>query len=194
MRTRRSNQRLVRLALGLWLGLGFVVSACAKEAPLEAQCPQVPEGLPITEAEMAYLGALRAHHQAADLYESRGDLARAQDELTQALGLARPSGTAGEDAYLDAAGRAASLFTKRGQAEAALELLRRVEPAATRDSFYLGALKMAEGEAHEARSTQLRAQGAQDSAQEADLRALDAYEASQAINGRVLERLSGRQP
>lgn len=176
---------LLLLALGL--------SACAKEVTLESQCPQIPEGLPITEEELAYLGALRAHHQAADLLETKGDLAAAQGELDQALALSRPAGAPSEEAYLDAAGRAVILRTRRGLPEEALALARQAATVASRDSFYLGALKMAEGEAHEAKGAALRAQGDPAAALAADERALDAYEASQAINGRVLERLT-REP
>ena len=167
--------------------------ACNRQEDAKLSCPDVPEGLPISEAELSYLALLRAHHKAADLKEQLKDLEGASQEMAQALLVKRPEGSPSEEAYLDVVGRGAVLLLRLDKPEEALNL---VQSAAsiTRDSFYLGALKMTEGEVYE--SLAKKKEAAQDNAgaEAQNRKALDAYEASQLINGRVLDKLQPPTP
>src|SRR5690606_33583603 len=113
---KRSPFRWFLLLLLLLCGL---LSCAQQGAPSGLECPEIPEGLPVTEAELAYLAALRAHHRAADILESQGALDKSFTEMEEALALPRPEGTAAEEAFLDVAGRAAMLLIRQGLAEKA---------------------------------------------------------------------------
>src|SRR5262245_48264353 len=161
--------------LALTFALGLAACAPGREAP-NAGCPEAPSGLPVTEEELTYLAMLRAHHRAADLWEDRGDLEKASQEMDEALAVERPKGMPSEEAYLDAAARGTRLLLRRQRPDDALALAKKAEKTTTGDSFYLADLKMAEGEAYEAKSAALRAAGSTDDALQEDSQALDAYE------------------
>jgi tetratricopeptide (TPR) repeat protein len=167
---------------------GVLCLACGRQEDTKISCPDVPEGLPISEAELSYLALLRAHHKAADLKEQLKDLAGASQEMTQALSVRRPTGDPSEEAYLDVVSRAAMLLLHQEKTDEALTTVQRAA-GITRDSFYLGALKMTEGEVYENLAKKKLAEADVAGMEAFNRKALDAYEASQSINGRVLDRL-----
>jgi tetratricopeptide (TPR) repeat protein len=177
-----SNRCIIALFVAL------LCLACNRQEDTKRSCPNVPEGLPISEAELSYLALLRAHHKAADIKEQLNDLEGASQEMAQALRVTRPTGSPSEEAYLDLVSRAAVLLLRLNKPEEALAL---VQSAAniTRDSFYLGALKMTEGEIYEGLAKKREAAQDNPGAEAYNRKALDAYEASQSINGRVLNKL-----
>lgn len=176
--------------VGLFAAL--LLSSCqSAEAPTTG-CPQIPPGLAVSEAELSYLALLRAHHHAADIQEQLGNTNAASLEMKEALSAPRPKGAPSEEAYLDVAGRAATLLLKQDKPEEALPIIEKAAKEATHDSFYLGALKMAEGEVYMALAKKKRATNDTAGAEAEDRKALDAYEASQEINGRVLDQLQKR--
>ena len=166
--------------------------ACGRQEDAKISCPDVPEGLPISEAELSYLALLRAHHKAADMKEQLKDLAGASQEMSQALSVTRPNGNPSEEAYLDVASRAAVLLLRQDKPDEALVTVQRAD-SITRDSFYLGALQMTEGEVYERLAKQREAAQDPTGAEAMNRKALDSYEASQSINGRVLDKLQPLQ-
>ena len=184
---------LIKECLGALLAIVLLV-ACGRQEEAKLSCPDIPEGLPISEAELSYLALLRAHHKAADLKEQLKDLEGASQEMTEALAVSRPSGNPSEEAYLDLSSRAAVLLLRRDKPEEALALVKGAGSSTTRDSFYLGALKMTEGEVYESLAKQREASQDTTGAEAMNRKALDAYEASQTINGRVLDKLQPTKP
>jgi hypothetical protein len=187
MRT-RLFARFGALAFALALSGALPLAGCSQQRAARQECPEIPEGLPVTELEMSYLAMLRASHKSADIWEDRGDLEKALSEIKEALSVERPPGLPSEEAYLDAAGRAGQLLLKLKRPDDALALAEAAAKTASGDTFYLAALKMVEGEAREARAALQRDKDPEAATRE-DAAALDAYEASQAINRRVLEAL-----
>jgi hypothetical protein len=174
----------------LWLVLALLFCfACGRAEDDKVICPDVPEGMPVSEAELSYLSLLRAHHKAADIKEQLKDLAGASEEMAQAMKAPRPNGSPSEDAYLDVASRATALLLRQDKASEALQIIQTAEKVSTRDSFYFGALQMAKGEVYETLAKQRETQNDAAGAEEMNRKALDAYEDSQRINGRVLDRL-----
>jgi hypothetical protein len=166
------------------LMLCFFLFCCAKQEPMQ----QIPEGLAVSEEQLSYLGALRAAHRRADLFEEQKHTTEIVRVLQEVLSLPRPAGSAVEDAYLDLAGRLATVLRKEQKISEALSLVQKTKAEISRDSFYLGALLLVEGEIYEARAEQKRAMG-DASAADDDRTALAAYEASQQVNQRVLQSL-----
>lgn len=171
--------------LGLML-LAGAAGGCAQRGELSTQ----------DEGTTALLGAVRALHHQADVFEHAGDLERAADAVRRVLALPVPRALPEyEDIRADAYGRLAEISLRRNAPDDALSLTETGLSEATRESVLRARLLMVRGQCLGALADRDRERGDRASETRRRDEAIQVLEQSIAMNQRILARaLDGGAP
>jgi tetratricopeptide (TPR) repeat protein len=143
------------------------------------------------EAEMAALGAARALHHEADVYEGAGDFERASNAMRRVLALPLPRGfSEAEDVRADAWGRLAELDLRRDRPDESLSHVDEGLRATPHESVLQARLFMVRGQALRVLSERASATGDSATATRRRDEAIAALDHSIEVNGRILGRLT----
>lgn len=174
------NRRVITLALALALASGV---GCK---------PRDTAGVDRAHAEasMAALGAARALHHEADVYEGAGDFERASGAMRRVLALPLSNFEEAEDVRADAWGRLAELDLRRDRPDESLSHVDEGLRATPHESVLQARLHMVRGQALRVLSERATAAGDTATATRRREEALAALERSIEVNGRILGRLT----